>query len=623
MADMIGAVVHLTGDPAATLADHRSDWLYSQYRDVGPTGGPGWLALMAQAGFRHARCDTGGAVAPGTSPAQRAALETMRLMDRTKPAFSPPYVLGIDKTYLSGPQVGADLPILDAAGGRIWMIEGPDEAWLPNGKFLPSYVTDGPGTFMCLHAMPCATAIAPAADPTRWAPCRDRGQFSPAVAYRPGDIVSFGGHQWVAPPTFEQPAGTWPGPDWWDLTAWAMPTPFSATQPGIYSGYDQAGEVGLAWGELIEAALAADDRAGDGRWLHAGRAGGPTRVATLSEGGMDIYFYWSPTGDDGLLPRYRTSMPGGATNVHLYASGQPTDVAAICHASAVQANIVLPGYAIYLGEIGQATYPTDDALALGGSVSGATPAAVTTTSGHAYIVDSGGRPMPGTSTGRFGAEQAQAQTITRSWVELFAYAAAGSRLAVYELLNEPFNAYGDYAGQWGYPASGGPYMDYDRSEGNFGLLRNDFRPKPAFVAIANTCRLMGDAGDQTFTPMALTYTIDRAGPPRASAVPSLGAFDAIDSVLTQASDGTFRIPVWYRNVRATKALFAGLPLNEMVTPPPTDQLRLTVPAPLPRRIEAYNTQVSAVDPIVAVDASSTISWTHTADLWVVKVYLGG
>jgi hypothetical protein len=622
MVDMLGVVVHLTGDPSQTIGDRRSDCLYSLYRDTGPGGGKGWLALAAAAGFRHARCDTGGAIAPGTGANQRFALETMRLLDTAKPAWSPSYVTGIDKVFLSGAGVSEDLPVLREGGGRIWMIEGPNEAWPPNGKFVPSYVQSDGRVYLCLHAMDRASATPPGRDLQRWRLCQERGPFDPQASYEPGDLVSAAGHLWAAPRSIAaSTSGTVTG-SWWDLTSQGMPSPFdTGGTPGIFAGLEEAGEQGVAWGELIGSALAADGATNGGYWGHAGRYGGPTRIATWSEAGMDIYFWWNPQNDASLLSRYVASMPGGATNVHLYANTPTEDVPATCSAALAQAQIVLPGYAVYLGELGQATYPTDDALALGTSA-GSVPTSTTATSAGAVPTDQRGHPMPGTTTPRFGAEVTQAQLITRSWAEMFRVAPPGSRVAVYELLNEPFNGFEDYAGRWGYPPVGGPFLDYNRSEGNFGLLRSDLSPKPAYTAISNTARLMGDTGEQRFIPEGLAYAVSRSGPPRSSAQPELGPYDDIHTVLTQGSDGVFRIPVWYVNVRSTEGLLGAPGLSAPVSPGPQELVTLTLADRPAARLEAFNVGVSGVRPVAVVERANSIAWTHTADLWIIKVHTG-
>lgn len=620
MADMIGVVVHLTGDPAGTPADRQSDYLYSRFRDRGPGGGPGWMTLIAGAGFRHVRCDTGGGVVPLETLNHQFALETMRLLDNVKPAHSPPSVRSIDKTYLSGSSgLDRDLPVLRSYGGRIWMIEGPNEAWLPNGKFTPAFVSDGQSVYLCLHSVACADATAPRTDPERWLQCRPRGPFDAAVPYGGGDLVDAHGRLWAARPTHDWSVRSAPpADDWWDLTPPGSVLPFRTDRPGIYAGFDRAGECGVAWGEYIAGLLAADSRVADGYWTRAGKRGSPTRIATQSEGGADIYQFWDRPGDQPLLERYRRSMPGGATNVHLYAGGQPADPSAVCAKSLADAARVLPGYPVYLGEVGQATYPTDDALALGGKILGSRPTRVVATGSGSAPLDQAGRPMPGTTTGRFGAEAAQAQHITRTWAEMFLGAPSGSRLAVYELLNEPFNGYRDYAGEWGYPAIGGPFHDYNRSEGNFGLLRSDLSPKPAFTAIANTCELMGDAGTQGFTPDGLAFRVERSGLPRPGAEATVAATDGIGFVLTQGSDRLHRIAVWYRNVRATQEWSPGMRLNAMVAPEPSELMTIRLGSKA-SRIDAFNTQLSSRRPVESARHTDAISWTLTADLWIVTV----
>ena len=621
---MIGAVVHLTGPHDQSVADRRSDFLYCTYRDTGPGGRPGWLSLLAAAGFRHVRCDTGGGVTPSDDPAKAFALETMRILDRTKPLHSPAYRQGIDKVYLSAGGLAVDLPDLRTLAGRIWMIEGPNEAWFPSEKYVPSFVNDDGSIYSCVHAVARTRAIPPAGDPTRWQRCQRSGLWSPDVQYAAGDLVTYRDDLWAVPPGYNPSAGTTPiDVSWWDLAAWGMPAVYPDTRPGVYEGYARAGEVGVAWGEYFGDLMNADDAVFGPYWPSAGRWGGPVALATPSEGGVDIYSFWALPGDRSLLPRYQASMPGGATNVHLYEGGQPEDMTATLGAAIDHAQTVLPGYPVYLGEVGQATYPTDDALALGTSVGGATPATVIRTANGVFPADIQGRPIPETTTGRFGAEAAQAQKLLRSWAELFRSAPSGSRFTVYELLNEPFSGFGDYTGTWGYPDTGGPYLDYNRSEGNFGLIRSDFSVKPAYVAIANTVALMGDSGPQGFVPEGLAFGISRPFGPQLAADPSLGQFDEVRSVLTQGSDGDFRVVVYYSNVHATDELIAGMSMNRLTIPVPAEPVTLTLLDGGTARFEAYNTQVGAASPVQTVEDGTSITWTLTPDLWIVKVHLPG
>jgi hypothetical protein len=193
-------------------------------------------------------------------------------------------------------------------------------------------------------------------------------------------------------------------------------------------------------------------------------------------------------------------------------------------------------------------------------------------------------------------------------------------VAVYELLNEPFNGFGDYAGRWGYPASGGPFIDYNRSEGNFGLLRGDFSAKPAYAAISNTARLMGDTGDQRFVPEALGFVVTRGWSQQPGAQPELGPYDDIHSVLTQGSDGVFRIPTWYVNVRSTQGWLDAPGLSAPVRAQPQEPVTLTVTDRAVIRLEAFNVSLSGVTPVAVVRRGDSVTWTHTADLWIIKVY---
>jgi hypothetical protein len=73
----------------------------------------------------------------------------------------------------------------------------------------------------------------------------------------------------------------------------------------------------------------------------------------------------------------------------------------------------------------------------------------------------------------------------------------------------------------------------NETESNFGLLRNDLSPKPAFLAIRNLIGILEDPGD-TFTPGRLDYSI--AG----------GGAD-LSQVLLQKRDGRFYLALWRRS----------------------------------------------------------------------------
>lgn len=75
-------------------------------------------------------------------------------------------------------------------------------------------------------------------------------------------------------------------------------------------------------------------------------------------------------------------------------------------------------------------------------------------------------------------------------------------------------------------------------EANFGLVRHDLTPKPAFEAVRNTIRILEDPG-ASFTPGALDYTLAEGG------VALAGPESAgLHKVLLQKRDGAFYLALW-------------------------------------------------------------------------------
>ncbi|HEY3333361.1 MAG TPA: CARDB domain-containing protein [Capsulimonadaceae bacterium] len=68
------------------------------------------------------------------------------------------------------------------------------------------------------------------------------------------------------------------------------------------------------------------------------------------------------------------------------------------------------------------------------------------------------------------------------------------------------------------------------SEQNFGLLRNDWSPKPVYTSLCNTIAIMQDAGP-TFKPASLDYTLQ-------------GDVANVRHLLLQKRDGTFYLVLW-------------------------------------------------------------------------------
>ncbi len=155
---------------------------------------------------------------------------------------------------------------------------------------------------------------------------------------------------------------------------------------------------------------------------------------------------------------------------------------------------------------GQAPEPdVEDQLALAAAVSGDRPVVATETGYHTAIEAEEGQPPV--------SERAAGIYLPRLYLEYFRRGIV--RTFAYELIDE--------------------FEDPGRvnAEANFGLLRRDFSPKPAFAALANLMRLMrppagGPSG---------------AGPGR----PELeveGAGDGVRQLLLERSDGAHLLALW-------------------------------------------------------------------------------
>src|SRR5690606_35790567 len=68
-------------------------------------------------------------------------------------------------------------------------------------------------------------------------------------------------------------------------------------------------------------------------------------------------------------------------------------------------------------------------------------------------------------------------------------------------------------------------------ESNFGLLRNDLSPKPAFAALKNLIAICSDPGGGSAAPGALDYRVG-------------GDQENLRHLLLQKSDGSFYLALW-------------------------------------------------------------------------------
>jgi hypothetical protein len=136
-------------------------------------------------------------------------------------------------------------------------------------------------------------------------------------------------------------------------------------------------------------------------------------------------------------------------------------------------------------------------------------------------LNSGAKPVMATETGYNTAvgssgelkpvsEEAMATYIPRLFLEYFGRGVA--RTYSYELLNE-------------FPDPGST-----EPESNFGLLRNDLSPKPAFTALRNTIWILSDPGTP-FVPESLDYTLE-------------GDLSDLHKVLLEKRDGSYYLALW-------------------------------------------------------------------------------
>ena len=81
----------------------------------------------------------------------------------------------------------------------------------------------------------------------------------------------------------------------------------------------------------------------------------------------------------------------------------------------------------------------------------------------------------------------------------------------------------------------------DDPEANFGLLRNDLTPKPAYTALKNLLVRLGDTAPnaKTFTPTALDYTLTVTPPP------GYDRTQFVHSLLLQKASGVFYLVLWH------------------------------------------------------------------------------
>jgi hypothetical protein len=142
---------------------------------------------------------------------------------------------------------------------------------------------------------------------------------------------------------------------------------------------------------------------------------------------------------------------------------------------------------------------------------------------QAFSSPFGSKPMTATETGYYTGKDTKAVSenvhgkyMPRLFLEYFRKGIV--RTCSYELLDEG--------------------KDPNWSEANFGLLRNDFSPKPAYTALKNMIGLLKDPA-ASFTPGSLDYTIT-VNPPQ-----GYNRTQYVHSLLLQKQNGKFYLALWH------------------------------------------------------------------------------
>lgn len=136
-----------------------------------------------------------------------------------------------------------------------------------------------------------------------------------------------------------------------------------------------------------------------------------------------------------------------------------------------------------------------------------------------------GKPLAATETGYFTTrghrgltEKAHGQYMPRLFLEYFRKGFV--RTCAYEFLDQRMTS---------------------NSEDNYGIVRTDYSPKPAFTALKNMISLLEDntGSAATFTPASLDYTIS-VNPPA-----GYNRTNYVHSVLMQKANGKFYLAIWH------------------------------------------------------------------------------
>jgi hypothetical protein len=185
-------------------------------------------------------------------------------------------------------------------------------------------------------------------------------------------------------------------------------------------------------------------------------------------------------------------------------------------------------------------------------------------------------------------EAAQAVYMPRLLAEHFR--AGASRTFLYELL-DTMSRQPDGTANW---------PDSDVS--HFGLVREDYSPKPAFTAIQRLHALLSDPSATGFTPGSLEFEI--AAPPGTD----------VHTQLLQKSDGTFRLLVWRADTRVFQGGY-GKPSGPLTVP----DVKVSLEMVNPTKVEVYKPNVQS-GPVKVQAASRMVDFNLGPELAVLNIF---
>ncbi len=164
-----------------------------------------------------------------------------------------------------------------------------------------------------------------------------------------------------------------------------------------------------------------------------------------------------------------------------------------------------------------------------------------------------GKPMVATETGYFTtkgergiSEKVHGKYMPRLFLEYFRQGIP--RTCSYEFVDE-----------WNQP---------DNSEANYGLLRHNLSPKPAYTALKNLISLLNDPQGSKIIPRALNYNLSIAPPP------GYNRKEYVHDLLLQKRDGNFYLVIWHE---ISNGDVSTTPVREINPPPMPTQINLSTP----------------------------------------------